>query len=235
MSRLHGGGGAARIYCGFLGRVVLGFTRPSVRALFAVMDRLSDPAADDPPPDLDLLKAAARREARRQRRGMADPAAGPSLAAAFPFALLGPGLVAGYWPLGSEIDSRPLMERLSFSGANLCLPRVASRDGAATYHLWRLGDPLLPDAFGLLAPPESAPAAGAPRMILCPLLAFDRSGARLGQGGGHYDRLLAALKPQGACAVGLAYAEQERAGVPMGPLDQRLDWIVTEREAIQSA
>ena len=56
---------------------------------------------------------------------------------------------------------------------------------------------------------------------------------RLGQGGGHYDRVLAALKPQGVLAVGLAYAIQE-ADVPAGPLDQKLDWIVTEREAIRA-
>jgi 5-formyltetrahydrofolate cyclo-ligase len=70
-----------------------------------------------------------------------------------------------------------------------------------------------------------------PDIILVPLLAFDRQGRRLGQGGGHYDRLLA-RNPQ-AKAVGLAYAAQEVPLVPTEPHDRRLDWILTEREAIR--
>jgi 5-formyltetrahydrofolate cyclo-ligase len=91
---------------------------------------------------------------------------------------------------------------------------------------------LSPDSFGILSPALTA-AAVQPAIILTPLLAFDRAGGRLGQGGGHYDRVLASLKPKGAIAVGLAYAIQEVVEIPTGEHDQRLDWIVTEREAIR--
>ncbi|MBY0448462.1 MAG: 5-formyltetrahydrofolate cyclo-ligase, partial [Hyphomonadaceae bacterium] len=63
--------------------------------------------------------------------------------------------------------------------------------------------------------------------------AFDRSGGRLGQGGGHYDRVLAQLKPSGALAIGLAFAAQELPAIPREAHDQALDWVVTEREAIR--
>src|SRR3546814_4940623 len=62
------------------------------------------------------------------------------------------------------------------------------------------------------------------------MLAFDRSGRRLGYGGGFYDRTLAALRGRHAVqAIGIAYAEQEVEAVPAGPEDARLDGVVTER------
>jgi 5-formyltetrahydrofolate cyclo-ligase len=181
---------------------------------------------------LDSRKAMARQSARARRLAGADPQAAHLLVRTFPPSLAGLGVVAGYWPLGSEIDPRPLMLALGEAGAPLALPRVDERDGPFTFRRWQDGDPLSPDAFGILSPlPESEVVK--PAVVLTPLLAFDRAGRRLGQGGGHYDRVLAALKPQGVLAVGLAYAIQE-ADVPAGPLDQKLDWIVTEREAIRA-
>ncbi len=76
-------------------------------------------------------------------------------------------------------------------------------------------------------PPGTAPEAQ-PSLVLAPLLAFDRSGARLGQGAGHYDRTLAALRAQGqVTAIGLAFAEQEVGRVPTGAHDQKLDGVLT--------
>ena len=68
-----------------------------------------------------------------------------------------------------------------------------------------------------------------PQIVLVPLLAFDAEGGRLGQGGGYYDRTLAALRSDGpVTAIGVGYALQERAQLPMMATDQRLDWILTE-------
>jgi 5-formyltetrahydrofolate cyclo-ligase len=170
--------------------------------------------------------------ARAKRLAVADPAAGRALAAQFPLDLARRGVVAGYWPLGSEIDSRPLLMALAEAGAPIALPYLASRDAHASFRRWRVGDRLIADAYGIMTPgPEAEELA--PAVVLTPLLAFDRRGGRLGQGGGHYDRLLAGLKPGGVVAVGLAFAAQEIVAVPMGPHDQALDWIVTEREAIR--
>jgi len=180
---------------------------------------------------LDHEKAEARRRARNVRAIAANPAAGQALVARFPQALRGAAIVAGYWPLGSEIDPRPLMKDLAAGGARLALPWIAAREGAATFRAWREGARLAPDAFGMMAPDASAETV-VPGLILTPLLAFDRRGGRLGQGGGHYDRILQALKPQGVIAIGLAFASQEIARTPSGPLDQTLDWVVTELEAI---
>ncbi len=68
-----------------------------------------------------------------------------------------------------------------------------------------------------------------PDLVIAPLLAFDRSGARLGQGGGHYDRTLEGLRARGPLfVIGLAYAGQQIDAVPREPHDQCLDAILTE-------
>jgi len=87
--------------------------------------------------------------------------------------------------------------------------------------------------FGIQEPTAAAPVLR-PDLLLVPLLAFDRSGHRLGYGGGFYDRTLRALRADGAVlAVGIAYAGQEVDAVPVAEYDQPLNWIVTEREAIE--
>jgi 5-formyltetrahydrofolate cyclo-ligase len=64
-------------------------------------------------------------------------------------------------------------------------------------------------------------------VILVPALAFDRSGARLGRGGGHYDRVLAARRP-GSHAIGVSTRARLIDRVPMEAHDQSVDWLATE-------
>ncbi len=60
--------------------------------------------------------------------------------------------------------------------------------------------------------------------MLVPLVAIDRAGTRLGQGKGHYDRVLGELKRRGALLIGLGWAVQliERS-IPVDPWDVPLD------------
>ncbi len=62
-------------------------------------------------------------------------------------------------------------------------------------------------------------------LVILPLLAFDRTGVRLGYGGGYYDRFLAAC---GATRVGLAFGLQESEKLPVEAHDVRLEVVVTE-------
>ena len=64
-----------------------------------------------------------------------------------------------------------------------------------------------------------------------PLLAFDRTGGRLGYGAGYYDRTLAGLP--GRFTLGCAFAEQEVDSVPVGPYDRRLNAVATDRGVIR--
>ena len=72
-----------------------------------------------------------------------------------------------------------------------------------------------------------------PEILIVPLVAFDRSGARLGYGGGFYDRSLKMLRARRkTIAVGFAYAGQQADELPIEPTDQPLDAIVTQSETM---
>jgi 5-formyltetrahydrofolate cyclo-ligase len=172
------------------------------------------------------LKAEARQRALARRAG-ADPALGAALAAQLLHALPPPrgAIVAGFWPIGGEIDIRPLLHALHDGGHALALPVTPQRGQPLRFRAWRPGDALLRGPFGTSEPGPAAPPL-VPDWLLVPLLAFDRAGRRLGYGGGYYDRTLAALP--GATAIGVAFACQEVDEVPAGPEDARLSAIATE-------
>jgi 5-formyltetrahydrofolate cyclo-ligase len=64
-------------------------------------------------------------------------------------------------------------------------------------------------------------------VVVVPGLAFTPDGRRLGQGGGHYDRFLARLRPS-CVTVGAAYAEQLVEDLPTEAHDVRVDLVVVD-------
>ena len=143
--------------------------------------------------------------------------------------------VAGYWPKDTEMDPRPLLHHLQGEGFVCALPVVAGRGEALLFRRWHPEDVLEPGGFGLLQPTAAADPV-TPQVVLAPLLCFDARGTRLGHGAGYYDYTLAALRRAGpVLAIGIAFAAQKVDRVPEEDHDQRLDWIVTEKGAIQSA
>jgi 5-formyltetrahydrofolate cyclo-ligase len=146
--------------------------------------------------------------------------------------------VAAYWAQESEMNPRPLLDlilAMEPDKMRAALPVATDRKSPLKFRLWAPEQRLVPDAFGIPAPPPAAPEV-LPNLVITPLLAFDRKGGRLGQGAGHYDRTLKNLKAQRAVFVlGLAYAGQELKSVPTEPHDQRLDAILTETAYIEVA
>lgn len=142
--------------------------------------------------------------------------------------------VAGYWPVGNEIDVRPLMNYLSDHGHPMAMPVVMNRSQPMRFRRWSPSVQMVPGRFGIPMPPEIQPEIR-PDVLLVPLLAFDRNGYRLGHGSGLYDRSLELLRGTGkVLAIGIAFAGQEVSAVPHNAFDQRLDWIVTERYAFSA-
>lgn len=135
-------------------------------------------------------------------------------------------IVAAFWPLGREIDCRPLFRALAALGVATCLPRMTGRGKPLAFHRYRPGDGLLEGPMRVLEPLAEAPAC-VPTIVVVPLVGFDRHGHRLGYGGGYYDRTLAGLG-DGVEAIGLAFAEQELPPLPVLATDRRLRVIVTE-------
>jgi len=152
-------------------------------------------------------------------------------------------VVSAYWPMGDEIDPRPLMLALHSLGHRLVLPAIRAAGEPLDFRAWQPGEPLVPAGFGTQEPAATAPSV-APSVLLVPLLAFDAEGYRLGYGGGFYDRSLALLRAPGdtpvdagadILAVGLAFADQQVAAVPREATDQPLDLVVTERGVVDAA
>ena len=175
-------------------------------------------------------KSALRREmrARRLELNHTHPDAAERAASWFPVERLVVNIVAGYSPQGGEIDPTPLMRRLGDRGSRLALPVAQTRDAPLVFRAWDRADALSPDVFGIAAP-TAAGHEVTPDLIIVPVLAFDAQGGRLGQGGGCYDRTLAALRAIGrGFAIGLAFAGQEVTACPKDAYDQPLDVILTE-------
>ncbi|WP_373087425.1 5-formyltetrahydrofolate cyclo-ligase [Sneathiella sp.] len=144
------------------------------------------------------------------------------------FASLEKTIVSLYWPLGSELDTRPLLHQLHERGAICALPVVDRKDHPLRFRAWEPDTVLEPGSFKTLVPSKSAKFL-TPAVVVIPFLAFDADGYRLGYGGGFYDRTLDKLRwEQGCLAVGFGYAAQQVAKVVTDPFDQKLDWVVTE-------
>jgi 5-formyltetrahydrofolate cyclo-ligase len=139
--------------------------------------------------------------------------------------------IAGYVPIGQEADVMPLLRSLADDRASLALPVVTAPNHPLRFRCWTPGEELEMGTFNCWHPGPAADWA-VPDILLVPLLAFDRTGARLGYGGGYYDRTLALLRRERPIvAVGIAFAAQEMHLLPHEPHDERLDWIVTEQGA----
>lgn len=181
-------------------------------------------------------KSELRRTLRVRRRQLAAacPDAAQRAAEALPLSKLPAfAIFGGYHAMGAELDPSPLIRRLGATGAMFCLPVSLARDAPLIFRAWEPEQVMIPDAVNVPAPPSSAPQLH-PDLVICPLLAFDRSGGRLGQGGGFYDRTLANLRAaKPVFVLGLAYAGQEVEELPTEAHDQRLDAILTETGYIE--
>lgn len=178
------------------------------------------------------LRAAAL-AARDALSDEARSAAAQAIAArGLPFALEPGQVVSGYAPIRNELDPVPLMRVLAAKGARLALPVILARGHSLSFRAWSPGDRL---TLGSLGIPEPSPVAAelVPDVMLVPLAAFDRTGHRIGYGGGYYDYTFSHLrKSHHLIGVGLGFAVQETEAIPALAHDAALDYVLTERETL---
>jgi 5-formyltetrahydrofolate cyclo-ligase len=185
-----------------------------------------------PPPDARWRKAERRRliAARLAISDTVRAAAGAAIEGAliqrFP-----PGafpILAGYWPIQGEWDPLPYLRRVIDAGGAVGLP-VAKRPVAPLeFRLWTPGAPMTAGLWDIPHPADDR--AVAPLALLIPLVGFDGAGHRLGNGGGYYDRTLAALQPR-PLAIGVGFELGRLGSISPQPHDQPMDVIVTEAGA----
>ena len=180
-------------------------------------------------------RAALRRELRQRRRDLpakARIAAADGLAAqllALPL-LPAQGYVAGYWALDGEIALHSFQLKLP-QGLVWCLPVLHGEE--LRFAPWHPGDALVSNRFGipeLDVSPSNALDAEAMALVLMPLVGFDARGARLGMGGGWYDRTFAfrKLAPAPPHLVGVGFDAQRVESLRTEEWDVLPDAICTE-------
>ncbi len=145
------------------------------------------------------------------------------------------GVLAGYWPLKGEVDLRGLLKGMLAEGKTVCLPRRRPSGDAFNYELMAprsrsFDDSLSKGGFGVMEPVDGDVVDECDVDVwIVPGVGFDRSGNRLGRGGGVYDMLL-----EGApgLKIGVGFGCQLTSAVPAGDGDRKMDVIVTDKETI---
>ncbi|MFD4660369.1 5-formyltetrahydrofolate cyclo-ligase [Kitasatospora sp. NPDC058444] len=176
--------------------------------------------------DLRTRLLTRRRELAAEERASA---AGALAAHAGELAAAG-ATVAAYVSVGAEPGTRPLLDALRARGVRVLLP-VLLADNDLDWAEYAGPGALAPAGRGLLEPvgPRLGPrAVTEAAVVLLPGLAVDRSGLRLGRGGGSYDRVLARLERAGARPVlaVLLYEHELLERVPAEPHDRPVDLAV---------
>jgi 5-formyltetrahydrofolate cyclo-ligase len=188
------------------------------------------------PSILAARKGELRRQLRRLRTAIPDPQRRRCARAAARQLLRWRAVnrardVAVYLSVRSELSTVPLIAWLLRRGHRLWAP-VIRAGGPMRFAPLRAHSCLRRGDLGLPQVARTRPLRGSRGLdlVLLPLLGFDAQGRRLGNGGGYYDRALAAPRSgRRPLRVGHAYAAQEVPEVPAEPWDVRLDAVVTER------
>ncbi|MDD5058894.1 MAG: 5-formyltetrahydrofolate cyclo-ligase [Sideroxydans sp.] len=145
-------------------------------------------------------------------------------------------VVLGYMNFGHEFASELWVKRVLADGKKLILPRANPVTRLLElYWVEDIERQLAPGMFGIREPiPELSTmvlSLNALEFVLLPGVAFTREGARLGYGGGFYDKLLARVTHRPVLVAG-AFGMQLVQDIPQESTDRKVEWLVTENETI---
>jgi len=132
----------------------------------------------------------------------------------------------------SEVGTARIIEHALSSGKEVVLPKVDESGGCLTKHIISGMDDLRSGFKGIPEPTtEVCVKVEDVDLIIVPGVAFSASGARIGYGGGYYDRLLPRIKGLRPI-MALAYEEQIFDSLPEEEHDISMDWIITPERII---
>lgn len=136
-------------------------------------------------------------------------------------------VIAGYWPKGREFDPTHILETALDHGIQCALPKIQEKTKLLSFIEWTRETEFKAGPYGIMEPQDGQ--ALEPDIFLVPMLAFDRKGHRLGQGGGYYDATLEHYRSKKEItAIGIAYAAQAVLfNLPVEDHDQQMNWILT--------
>jgi 5-formyltetrahydrofolate cyclo-ligase len=144
--------------------------------------------------------------------------------------------VLGYMNFGAEFASEIWIQRVLADGKKLALPRVNRHTNQLDlYWVEDMETQLESGMWGIREPVvelcERLASLNEVEFALLPGVAFTRGGARLGYGGGFYDKLLARMAYH-PTLVAAAFALQIVEQIPQEATDVKVEWIITEQETI---
>lgn len=133
-----------------------------------------------------------------------------------------------YLAYNQEILTTFIIEQAWKDRKTVCVPKVLA-DGIMEFYEIKSFDEVSPGTCGIPEPAGSAPPANFPEvLILMPGIAFDRTGNRIGYGGGFYDRYIARYEAAGThfTKISLAYPFQIFPEIPTEKFDKKIDEII---------
>ena len=142
-----------------------------------------------------------------------------------------------YYPIFNEISPLVFIKYFKDNNITTALPVVDSNSNSMVFKKWLKKEKLQKSHIGTYEPLLTNKTIF-PQIIVVPMLTFDRKLNRLGYGAGYYDKLISTLKryfdkkQKNFITIGLAYSEQETKSIPYESHDQKLDFIVTEKEIL---
>jgi 5-formyltetrahydrofolate cyclo-ligase len=151
------------------------------------------------------------------------------------------GAILGYMSFGAEFISDLWIQHVLTDGKKLALPRVNHHTNQLDlYWVEDLENQLAAGLWGIREPIvercERLNMLNEVEFALLPGVAFTRDGARLGYGGGYYDKLLGRqggdIRAHQPVLAAAAFALQIVEQIPQENTDMKVDWIITEQETI---
>lgn len=132
-----------------------------------------------------------------------------------------------YVGIGDEIDTRTILQHILDAGKRLGVPRCIQKGVMEVCMVTDLSQ-LKPGMYGIPEPVGGCPVflPGEIDLALVPCLSCSRDGARLGYGGGYYDRYLVRTK---CMKTVLCWEEMMTEEIPTQEWDLKMDAVITEK------
>lgn len=135
--------------------------------------------------------------------------------------------VALYYGIAGEVETRPFFKKILYQ-KKVYLPRVKAQQKTLTFRRVTALSHFEKGSYGIMEPKAACPRRSAKLMdlIVVPGVGFDRSGNRLGRGGGYYDRVLS--RAPKVPTIGLCFREQIVKKIPVNARDVRVGRVITD-------
>ena len=138
--------------------------------------------------------------------------------------------IFAYFSFRQEVD----LSSLFFLNKKWAFPRCVSK--SLVWHSWQPGENLIKGKYGIEIPLKTAPIVSASMadLILVPTVACDRQGARLGYGGGFYDRLLSSPQAIAIPTIGVVFDFAYLDRLPTDSWDIKLDYVCSQSHTVSN-